>query len=154
MDGKKLRLIDDNGVTSHFIWRDPTHILAFSNQPTLGRRFYLFEDGGDAKIEVVGENKMTQDGHVTYLPNRDWILNDTYPGGDRRQNPYLYHVPSDRRISLGLFPSPPQYQGEWRCDTHPRHSRDGKMVVIDTPDARTGRQLHMMDIGGIVDGTS
>jgi hypothetical protein len=154
MDGKDLRLVDGNGLTSHFIWRDPTHILAFSDQPSHGRRFYLFEDGGDSKIEVVGENKMTQDGHVTYLPNRDWILNDTYPGGDRMQNPYLYHVPTDRRISLGLFHSPPQYNGEWRCDTHPRYSRDGKMVVIDTPDPRTGRQLHLIDISQILSRTA
>ena len=50
---------------------------------------------------------MTQDGHATYLPNLDWILCDTYPAGDTRmQNPYLYHVPSNRRISLVLFLSP------------------------------------------------
>jgi hypothetical protein len=151
LDGTDIRLIDANGFTSHFIWRDATHILAFSNQRSHGTRFYLFEDADNGKIEPVGPNKMTEDGHETYLPNKDWILCDTYPSGNERmQNPYLYHVPSNRRISLGLFHSPPAYHDAWRCDTHPRQSRDGRMVVIDSPDARTGRQLHLIDISSIV----
>lgn len=151
LDGKDLRLIDDNGYTSHFIWRDANHILAWSNQPSHGRCFYLFEDGGERKIEAIGPSQMTKDGHVSYLPNQNWILCDTYPyGSERMQNPYLYHIPTDRRISLGLFPSPQIYRGAWRCDTHPRFSRNGQMVVVDSPDAGNGRQLHLIDISNIV----
>jgi hypothetical protein len=151
LDGTDIRLVDANGLTSHFIWRDESHILAFSKQPSHGARFYLFEDADHGKIEPVGPEKMAEDGHATYLPNRDWILCDTYPQRNTRlQNPYLYHVPTNRRVSLGLFHSPPDYHDAWRCDTHPRQSRDGKMVVIDTPDARTGRQLHLIDVGAIV----
>jgi hypothetical protein len=148
-DGKDVRIIDDNGLTSHFIWRDPSHILALSNQRTHGIRFYVFEDGGNRTIEVVGEEAMTSDGHCTYLPNTDWILNDTYPQAGL-QHVYLYHIPTQRQIFLGHFRAPPQYSGEWRCDTHPRHSRDGKLVVIDAPEASSGRQLHLIDISGIV----
>jgi hypothetical protein len=111
----------------------------------------LFEDAENGKIEPVGPNKMTEDGHASYLPNLDWILSDTYPGGsERMQNPYLYHVPTNRRISLGLFHSPPVYRDAWRCDTHPRLSRDGRTVVIDAPDARFGRQLFAIDVSSIV----
>ena len=151
LDGADIRLIDSNGFTSHFIWRDASHILAFSNQRSHGMRFYLFEDRENGKIEAVGPDRMTEDGHASYLPNRDWILCDTYPmGGERVQNPYLYHVPTDRRLSLGLFHSPPAYHDAWRCDTHPRLSRDGRLVVIDSPDVQTGRQLHLIDIHSMV----
>ena len=151
MDGSDLRLIDDNGYTSHFMWRDPRHIIAFSIQPAFGkqRQFYLFEDATGGKIEVVGKEAMTVDGHVTYLPNTDWIVNDTYVQKGF-QYPYLFHVPSGKKISLGKFAAPEPYRGEFRCDTHPRHSRDGKMVVIDAPQAGSGRQLHFIDIRGIV----
>jgi len=113
--------------------------------------FYLFRDQSD-QIEIVGDGVMTVNGHNTYVSNTDneWILNDTYPKGpERRQTPYLYHVPSNRRVDLGHFASPPAYVGEWRCDTHPRSSNDGKSVVIDSPHSG-GRQLHLIDIGSIV----
>jgi hypothetical protein len=148
-EGKDVRLLDDNGITSHFMWRDSQHILALSNQRTHGMRFYLFEDGGKGAIEVVGEKAMTSDGHCSYLPNKDWILNDTYPQAGF-QHVFLYHVPTERQIFLGHFRAPPQYEGEWRCDTHPRYSRDGRMVVIDAPEPSTGRQLHLIDISEIV----
>lgn len=149
-DGSDLRIIDDNGLTSHFNWRDAHHILAFSRQPEDGARFYLFEDRPAGSIRVVGKEVMTADGHCTWIPGSDWILNDTYPDPARRQHPYLFQVSTGRRVALGHFVSPPEYTGEWRCDTHPRISPDGRSVVIDSPAGASGRQLHLIDIRGIV----
>ncbi|HVE43161.1 MAG TPA: hypothetical protein VNM14_25015 [Planctomycetota bacterium] len=133
---------------SHFIWRDPSHILCFARHASHGDRFYLYEDRTD-KVEVVGPTVMTVDGHCTYLPGNQWILNDTYPDAQRMQNPHLYHVATGKRHPLGHFLSPREYGGEWRCDTHPRFSPDGKKVVIDSPHGG-GRQLYLIDISGIV----
>ena len=151
MDGSDLRLIDGNGYTSHFDWRDPQHIIAFSTQPKLGphKQFYLFEDAPNGSVEVIGKEAMTVDGHVTYLPDKDWIACDTYVQNGF-QYPYLFHVPTGRKFPLGKFAAPAPYRGEFRCDTHPRHSRDGKLIVIDAPQAESGRQLHMIDIRDIV----
>jgi len=149
-DGSDIRVLDDNGLTSHFIWRDPHHILAWSNQPSHGQAFYLFSDEEKPKIEVVGPEVMTRDGHCTYLPNRDWIVNDTYPDADRYQTVYLYHEPTGKRIDVAKFQAPRAYTGEWRCDTHPRHSPDGKLLTVDAPFEDQGRQLHVVDISSIV----
>jgi hypothetical protein len=151
-DGSDVRVIDPSGHTSHFIWRDPSHILAWSSHPSHGSAFYLFEDKVGGKVEVVGKDVMTVNGHCSYLPGNEWILNDTYPRGrERLQSPYLYHVKSGKRHFLGHFHLPPEYTGEWRCDTHPRFSPDGRSVVIDSPHTGQGRQLHLIDIRGIVD---
>jgi hypothetical protein len=150
-DGSDVRVIDPSGYTSHFIWRDPDHILAWSRADSHGDAFYLYEDRQGGKIEVVGKDVMPHNGHCTYLPGNEWILNDTYPQGkERNQNPYLYHVATGRRVPLGHFPLPKEYRGEWRCDTHPRFSPDGKLVCIDSPHTGEGRQLHLIDISGIV----
>ena len=150
-DGSDVRVIDPSGYTSHFIWRDPDHILAWSRADSHGDAFYLYEDRQGGKIEVVGKDVMPRNGHCTYLPGNEWILNDTYPEGKKReQNPYLYHVATGRRIPLGHFAQPKEYRGEWRCDTHPRFSPDGKLVCIDSPHTGEGRQLHLIDISGIV----
>ncbi|MBN2269759.1 MAG: hypothetical protein JXN61_04040 [Sedimentisphaerales bacterium] len=148
-DGSQINIVDDSGYTSHFIWRDPDHILAWSRHPSNGSAFYLFTDG-TKDVEVVGKDVMTVDGHCSYLPDKRWILNDGYPSKQRNQNVYLYDTRTGKRILLGAFPSPPQYTGEWRCDTHPRFSPDGKSVVIDSPHTGTGRQMHLIDISKIV----
>ena len=93
---------------------------------------------------------MTVDGHVTYLPDKNWIACDTYVQKGF-QYPYLFHVPTERKIPLGKFAAPTPYRGEFRCDTHPRHSRDGQMIVIDAPQAESGRQLHLIDIHEILE---
>ncbi len=149
-DGSDVRIVDDNGLTSHFIWRDAQHILAYSEQPSGGRGFYLFEDRTGGTIDAVGADILRADGHCSYLPDGEWILNDTYPDQNRNQTPYLYHIESGRVVPLGHFHSPQQYRGEWRCDTHPRFSRNGKLVVIDSPHRDEGRQLHLIDISDIV----
>ena len=148
-DGTDLYVVDPYGQTSHFIWRDSQHILAWARHPSHGDKFYLYEDRTD-KVEVVGPDVMTVNGHCTYLPDKRWILNDTYPDAQRNQNPYLYEVQTGRRVPLGHFPSPPEYNGEFRCDLHPRYSPDGKKVVIDSPHGGNGRQMYLIDIGAIV----
>ena len=148
-DGTDIRVVDPHGKTSHFIWRDPKHILAWSWHPSHRNAFYLYEDGTD-RVEVVGKSIMTVNGHCTYLPSNQWILNDTYPDKQRNQNVYLYHVATGKKVPLGHFYLPPEYKGEWRCDTHPRFSPDGRSVVIDSPHEGNGRQMYLIDISDIV----
>ena len=151
-EGKDLHVADPSGHTSHFIWRDAEHILAWTRPAGKAPGFYLFTDRSD-RVEQVGKGVMTRNGHCTYLPGRRWILNDTYPIGlKREQCPYLHHVATGRTVPLGRFHLPPQYRGEWRCDTHPRSSGDGTKVVIDSPHGGNGRQLYLIDISRIVAG--
>jgi len=78
-------------------------------------------------------------------------LNDTYPTGERReQEVYLFHVASGVRRSLGRYPSPASYTGEWRCDLHPRLSRSGDTVVIDSTHGGDGRQMYALDARAVV----
>ena len=147
MDGSDLHLLNDSGMISHFIWRDPTHINAWTRPAGKDAGFYVMEDQ-TSNIEQVGEGVMTRDGHLTYVPNADneWILNDSYPDQDRNQELYLYHIPTDRKITLGYFHLPEVYRGEWRCDLHPRLSPDGTKVIVDSPHDDKGRQLYLIDI--------
>ncbi len=147
-DGTDLYVLDPYGDTSHFIWRDPQHVLAWANHPSHGRKFYLYRDKTE-EVQVVAPDVMTVNGHCTYLPGKQWILNDTYPDKQRLQNPYLYHVPTARRYPLGHFLSPKAYSGEWRCDTHPRLSTDHRKVTIDSPHGGNGRQIYLIDISAI-----
>jgi hypothetical protein len=148
-DGTDIHVLDDYGHTSHFIWRDPAHILAWAYHPSYEWAFYLYADGS-AQVEPVGPEVMVENGHCTYLRGNEWILNDTYPDLERYQHLYLYHLATGSKIPLGHFYAPPSYAGEWRCDLHPRSSPDGQSVLIDSAHAGNGRQIYSIDIREIV----
>jgi hypothetical protein len=152
-NGTDLHVVDDFGRMSHFIWRDESTILGWAWHPSGGERFYLYRDRSDTIPAVVGDGVMTVNGHCTYLPGGEWILNDTYPSSDSRdQVPYLYHVSTGKRFDLGSFSSPDSYNGEWRCDLHPRSSPAGDFVVIDSAHGGLGRQMYRIDIGKLTRG--
>lgn len=151
IDGSDIRIIDPYNYTSHFIWKDAEHILAWTEIPKDGEGFFLFKDANTPQIAQIGKGLMTRNGHCTYLPgNSNWILNDTYPDSLRLQSVYLYHEPTNKRIPVAELYSPEVYAGEWRCDTHPRSTPDGKSVIVDSPNYN-GRQLYMLDISKIVE---
>ncbi len=153
-DGSDLKVVDHSGHTSHLIWRDDAQILAWSKRPSHGGAYYIFpnaEDGSCGPDQIVGKTNMPLNGHCTYLSDNSWILNDTYPQGDKRlQDLYLYHVPTDRRADLGQFHSPLPYTDTLRCDLHPRSSPDGTKIVIDSAHAGNGRQMYLFEVGDLV----
>ena len=143
--GKNLYILDPYGRTSHFIWRDPEHVLAWAWHPSLGKeRFYLYTDQTE-QVAPVGPEVMTVNGHCTYLAGGRYILNDTYPDEKRNQNVYLYEIATGVRVPLGSFHSPAEYTGEWRCDTHPRSSPDGRRICIDSAQ-QGGRQMYLIEL--------
>jgi len=148
-DGGNLHVLDPHGRTSHFIWRDPRHVLAWAWHPSRGDKFYLYEDRSE-KVEAIGPEVMTVNGHCSYLPGGRWILNDTYPDQQRLQHLYVYDTRAGKRVELGSFLSPREYTGEWRCDLHPRFSPDGRWVSIDSPHAGHGRQIYLLDLRGLL----
>jgi hypothetical protein len=150
-DGTDLFVVDPYGKTSHFVWRDPTHICAWAWHPSQRDRFYLYEDR-TRNVSGVGIERMTENGHNTYLPNteNDWILNDTYPDKGRIQHPYLYQISTNRKIPIAHLLSPDRYQAEFRCDNHPCASRSGRWVTVDSTHEGKSRQVYLIDVSSIV----
>ena len=148
-DGSGLHVINDSGRFSHFIWRDPKHLLAWSWRESHEYRMYLYEDL-TGRAEPVAEEFITADSHISYLPGGEWLLGDYYPrpGGKSERALFLYHLPSRRGVDLGAVASPEEYRGQLRCDLHPRHSRDGRQVCIDSVHGGEGRQMYLMGLRG------
>ena len=152
MDGSDLYVLDPSGYTSHFIWDDPEHVTAWTQPAGKPAGFYRFRDRSN-EVVPVGRGIMVRNGHNTYLPGTDneWILNDTYPQGDAREQVlYLFHEPSNRRVDLGRFHEPEAYQGEWRVDLHPRCNRAGTSVCFDSTHESKGRQMYIIEVGDLV----
>ena len=147
-DGTDLYCIADHDMVSHFDWYDSKRILAWARQYDVGDRFFLFTDLTSER-EIVGEGLLTQNGHCSYSPDRRWILTDTYPDCRGMRHLLLYNIERNELIEVGKFFSPPELKGEIRCDLHPRWSRDGKEMCIDS--AHEGsRQMYIVDVSRIV----
>lgn len=134
-DGSDLRVVMFDA--SHYTWRDDRHILVWT-----GNAYRLYEDKPMAEGKTLWE---AVNGHQTYLPDKDWVITDTYPDAQRNQTIYLYQISTARRIDLGSFRCPPEYRGDWRSDTHPRLSPDAKRVCFDSPH-NGGRQIYLMEL--------
>jgi len=114
----------------------------------VGDRFFLFADLTGER-EIIGEGVLTQNGHCSYSPDRRWILTDTYPDYRGFRHLLLYNTKKNILVEIGKFFSPPELEGEIRCDLHPRWSKDGKKVCIDS--AHEGsRQMYIIDVTDIV----
>ncbi len=149
-DGENLFCFNAHGMVSHFIWRDATHLLAWSREPESGNKFHLYQDQTES-VETIGDSILTADGHCTYSPCGDWILTDTYPDRERMQTLMLYRPADGRLETLGRFYQSQPSDIQLRCDLHPRWSRNGKYVCIDSKWSGQ-RQLYLLDVSGIVQG--
>ena len=147
IDGTEIRCLNDHSMTSHFDWKDDEYILAYARRFNTGDAYYLFKDQHYAVPELVGKQKFSSlnDGHCSYSPDRNWILTDTYPDEDRQKTLLIYNPEKDIRINLGKYYEAPYESEEFRCDLHPRWSRDGNSICFDS--VQTGsRQLYVLDI--------
>lgn len=145
-DGSGIKILS-KGVVSHYDWKDDSHILAWTKfQEEYG--FFLIEDK-TGRYTQIGKEKLTQDGHCSYSPDRTIILTDTYPDFKNLRTLILYKEASNERIDLARFYSPPELAGPVRCDLHPRWSRDGRYICIDS--AHEGdRQMYIIDLKGFI----
>ena len=101
-DGTDLHVLDPYGKTSHFIWRDPSHILAWAWHPSHGDKFYLYEDRTD-RVEVVG------------------------PGRDDRERPL--HVPARRAHGSSTTPTRTGSGCSTPTSTTPRRGRSSRSAT-------------------------
>jgi Tol biopolymer transport system component len=95
---------------------------------------------------------LTVDGHCTYSPDKRWILTDTYPDSKRMITLMLYRPEDGKLVKLGRFYHPKVEELEFRCDLHPRWSRDGKTISIDSLHSGQ-RQIYVLDVSGIIKGS-
>jgi hypothetical protein len=152
-DGTDVRYTYHN--PSHHSWRDDEHVLDFgTHTPPQGgpavKGYFLFKDDGGGKAQELMW-AADVDGHNSYVPGPggDWILSDTY-SVKGYQYLFLYHLPTKRFVPLAKLKTSID-GGLFRVDLHPRTSRDGKIVSIDSTHEGLGRQMYVIDISRIVE---
>lgn len=149
LDGSDLFLLADDRMVSHYAWQDDEHVLAWARMNGEDH-FYLYTDQTD-EFKIIGGGLLDVygDGHPSYSPDKRWIVIDTYPGRDRRMALLIYDTKKNSIYEIGRFISAWKYRNEYRCDLHPRWSRDGLSIAIDSTH-EGNRGLYLIDVSKIV----
>lgn len=148
-DGSDLHLLNDHEMTSHFIWRDSTTVLAWARRFDTGDHYYFFDDVNPG-VTMLNPEKLVVDGHMSYPPGGTWFVTDTYPRGpERKRQLFLFNEKTEEVVDLGGYYADAKYDGFFRTDLHPRWSRDGRLITFDSIHEGP-RQTYMIDVSDVV----
>ena len=131
LNSKKISLLEDDLTVSHYTWRDDNNILITAVDKKVNKTYYIIYSTEKNRKKVLNHKYLNKDGHPTFL-NDESIISDTYPDINNNQNLFYYNIEKDRYIKLGSFYRRYKYNGEKRCDLHPRISNDSKYISIDS----------------------
>ena len=116
---------------SHVAWRNAEEIVAYGRPPGRPIGFYLLGDLGDTAQPIAPEC-LTSDGHPQCTADGRGLLTDTYPDRARDQRLKLHDFTTASTTTLARLRIPFAYRYERRCDFHPRWSRDGGRICVDS----------------------
>lgn len=142
IDGNSIHCLADEEMVSHSCWKNEKELLVWARNNDEDR-YYLFKDK-TKKRKIIAENNLTTDGHPSYSQDERYILTDTYPDRTRYRTLIIYDTKKKEKYDIGRLFAPFKYNGEVRCDLHPRWSRDGKDICFDSVHEGK-RQLYVIE---------
>ncbi|EMB3084179.1 TPA: hypothetical protein RG646_RS16955 [Providencia rettgeri] len=143
-NGLLIKVLASNGMVSHCYWYDDNTILAYLRDEGGKDSYWLIDiNSGNYTGFQPWCNISRGDGHPSV--RNTLVLTDTYPNKSRMQSLYLSPKNSELEIKLGEFFHGFDFNGETRCDLHPRFSSCGKYIFFDSVFSGK-RNLYFFDI--------
>lgn len=130
-DGSGVRVIADEGMVSHFAWTLEGNLVAFAFHSSHGAAYYRYDLETNERVCLSADTPLP-DGHPTVIGSRGELLTDTYPDRVRDQTLYFLSGSGKEIVNVAKFYAPCSYRGEVRCDLHPRLSRSGRRICVDS----------------------
>lgn len=145
-DGTNLkRCFPDNWAGSHYDWLNDDELMITAAWEGKQYAHALFTIG-EKNYKRLGNGLLDYDGHGTFSPDQKWMVTDTYPSTElREQKIYLMDMKSEAVISLGRFVQPAEFKGYWRCDIHCRWSPGGEIIGFNSTNSGS-RQVYVFKL--------
>lgn len=120
----------NKGMCSHFVWIDGGNIIGYMEYH--GMRDYFHYSMSTQKWCSLNINQMIGcgDGHPYHSNGK--LVFDTYPDRKRQKHLYIFDLHTRDIKKIASVYEPLRFKTEERCDLHPRFSRDGRFVYIDS----------------------
>lgn len=135
-DGSDLFLLSDFAVQSHYWWLDNERVIFYSSGRELNctrgwANNYILKDKTYAGSSFA-DGYFTFDNHMSFSPNGNYMLTDTYPEDGTHSKIMLYHTEKNVATDIGYFYNMPNVVTDVRCDLHPRWNRSGTAITFDS----------------------
>jgi len=145
-DGTNIqRCFPDGWGGSHFDWLNDDELMVTAKYKAKQLGHILFTVG-ERNYKRLGNGILDYDGHGTFSPNGKWMVTDTYPGRElREQKIYLMDMKTEAVLPLGRFAEPEEYTRYWRCDIHCRWSPNGDMIGFNSTHSGS-RQVYVFKL--------
>ena len=143
IDGTGLYNLSDDTFVSHCFWKNNEEVIAFLRKKELGDHYYLMQDKSNKYMCLWPELK--KDGHCSYSNESKLVVTDTYPDSKRISTLYICDPDTGHTKTIAKVFIPFRYDNDVRCDLHPRWSRNGREICIDS--AHEGkREMYVVDL--------
>lgn len=130
-DSGELELLSNYGMVSHCFWADLNTVLGYMRGPN-GKDGYWLVNVNTGEFKPLLQDKLAPYGDGHPHVHGDWFVTDTYPDKARMQHLLLCNWKTGQVKEIGEFFHGFEFQGECRCDLHPRFSPDGRSVYFDS----------------------
>lgn len=140
----ELVVLADHDMVSHCFWVQEGLVLGFLRGPDGSDNYWLIDaTTGEFRRLDRGPLQGVGDGHPHVVG--DWFVTDTYPDKARMQHLFLVNWRTGEVKELGEFFHGFEFDGECRCDLHPRLSLDAQRVYFDSVFSGK-RSLYRLDL--------
>lgn len=131
LNGENIHIFSTNEMVSHFSWINEKKIIAYCSIKNQKDGYYILEDFNN-EVKNLSHIFPKVDGHPQQNPVNNLIVTDTYPNKYRIQNLFIIDIEKNELVEVAKLYSPFIFQEKNRCDLHPRWSRNGKMISVDS----------------------
>ena len=139
----KCTCLSDDDMVSHCCWKDNHTLICWLRKKHEGDKYYFVSTNDNSRTEIDCKINLFGDGHPTVSMNL--LLFDSYPDKARMKKLNIYNMENRQLIDIGLFFEPLKYYGVTRCDLHPKWSKNGKTIFVDSVHEGK-RQLYELEI--------
>lgn len=142
--GKLLKVLANNDMVSHCAWISSTQVVGYLRGND-GKDGYWVIDVETGAMDPYLQTELDSygDGHPTVGLNS--FITDTYPNKSRMQTLMKVDLRDGKVEKLGEFFHGFKFDGETRCDLHPRMSPCNRFVFFDSVFSGK-RQLYRMEL--------
>lgn len=170
VDGSAPRALTPPGYSaSHFCWAGDRIIVAWLEQVMASRAmaklrggyrrgylrgilgtqfnegfFTLLDSDTYSLSEKIARDVIRDDAHIMISPRQGWFVFDTYPDRNQKRHLIAYEQDSKQTDVIGTYWSPPELEGNIRCDLHASWSPDGKHICFQSAHEGT-RQVYVVE---------